>query len=467
MRAFLPLVVLLAGACAARRGVPAVPAPAAAPAPALAPVSTASAGEAEGEEDSGNLALAEAAYEEGLSSFEGGRPFEGRAGIRKAFGLLTDELQDPGLASALKDDFLAMLGKARSWEPVEPSERPALAVAEEELRSATPARLQAQVGKHRIAVDPDNEITRKFISIYTRQRPKSVEEALGRSGRYRAMMLRRLREAGLPEELFYLVMTESEYLPMARSRTGAAGLWQFMPGTARRYGLKVSFWVDERYDPEKATAAAVRYLKDLREWFGDWHLAVAAYNRGENGIGRDLAFTRATDFGTVSRRGALPGETQHYVPKFMACVLIGEDPGRYGLRPVYEEPFAFDTAEVDKPLSLAVAAQAAGVPEDRLKALNPELAAWATPPETTYALRVPKGSREAFLSALAQVKDWNPGPELVRYRVQAGDSLGKIAGRFRTTVKAVMALNGLKTSRRLRPGTVLKVRPGRKKSSRR
>lgn len=414
-----------------------------------------------------NDALASAAelYDAALSDFRAGREDAGRAELKKAFSTFVDGLDDDDLPDVLRPDFAAMIEKARNWPGAE-SEGPAapdLDVPESALRAAASTTTFKMRG---VRVDPDNPIAQKFISIYTRQRPASVEAALARSGRYRAMISAELKKKGLPPELLYLVMVESEYRPDVVSPSGAAGLWQFMPGTARKYGLEVSYWVDERYDPIKSTRAAVRYLSDLYRWFGDWELALAAYNRGEGGIGRDLRYSRSLDFNGLSGRKALPSETDHYVPKFMACVLIGRDPEKYGLHPKYEAPEPYDEAVLPRDLDLTVAAKCAGTTEAELRRLNPELRAWCTPKDRPgFALRLPAGSKSAFEVALAKVSDWNPGPTMVRYKVRRGDSLGKIAKLYHTTVKGILANNKIRSARLIRPGTTLVIKPGRAHSS--
>lgn len=412
------------------------------------------------------LKAAQESYERAMAGFRAGQAEEARTELRGAFALLSGTIDEERLTEALKTDFLSMLEKIRAWERPEPilEEPNELAVSEEALRSEAPA---APKGSRRaksltIKVDPNNELTKRFIHLYATKRPESVENALARSGRFREMIYRELRKAGLPRELFYLVMTESEYKLNAVSRSGAAGLWQFMPFTGRKYGLEVSYWVDERFHPDKATAAAIRYLKDLHDWFGDWHLAMAAYNRGEGGLGRDMEFTRASDFEVLSDRKGLPSETHQYVPKFMACVLIGEDPGAYGLKPKYETPLEYETVKLDRDLDLGLAAKAAGTDKETIQQLNPHVRAWCTPKNRPgFEFRVPKGTTQRFWEHLATVNNWNPGPEFVRYRVQRGDILSKIARRYNTTVHNIIQLNGIHNPRALRPGTTLRVRPGK------
>lgn len=412
------------------------------------------------------LKQAESLYEGGVGELAQGRVPEGRARLKEAFELLLTNVEEEHLAAELQADFAGMLEKVRTWEgpPTQEQDPTGLDASEDVLKALPTGSLPEGNGQkeHAIAIDPENEVVKKYLVLYTQKRKDTVEEALARSARYRPYIETELRKAGLPPELFWLVMAESEYKLHALSRAGAAGLWQFMPFTGRKYGLEVSFWVDERYHPEKATQAAIRYLSDLYQWFGDWHLAMAAYNRGENGIGRDLSFTRATDFKLLYRRGAMPLETRHYVPKFMACVLIGENPGKYGLEPRYESPDRYDEVEIDRPLDLELAAKAAGVDKEAIQRLNPHLRAWCTPPDRKgFKLRVPAGTKEKLLAHLAGVEDWNPGPSFVRYRVRRGDFLGKIALRYRTSVQNIMKLNNIRNPRLLRPGMTLKIRPGR------
>lgn len=411
-----------------------------------------------------SLQRAQRLYDQGLKEFRAGRPESGRASLAEAFSLLLSELDEETLPESLRDDFAGMLDKTRHWDEIQEGGEaaPDLAVSAEALE-AVASTSTVSVKMRGISADADNPLVARFVDVYTRRRPGSMEEALARSGRYRGMILAALREKGLPPQLFHLVMTESEFKHDAVSRSRAAGLWQFMPETARRYGLEVSYWVDERYAPEKATGAAVRYLHDLYQWFGDWDLALAAYNRGEGGLGRDMRSSRSPDFSSLAGRGSLPAETHYYVPKFKACVLIGENPERYGLRPRYEAPEPYDVVTLPRALDLEIAARCAQAKPEAIRRLNPQLRAWCTPKNRPdFALRVPQGSKEAVQACLAQVKDWSPGPALVRYRVMAGDSLGRIARRHRTTVKALLGANTVRNPRLIRPGMLLLIPPGRR-----
>lgn len=314
-----------------------------------------------------------------------------------------------------------------------------------------------------IHIDANDPLVKKYVALYTGSLRDRTQAAFDRMGKYMDMVSRTIEEERMPRELIYLPVVESEYHLFAVSKAGAVGLWQFMPTTAKYAGLKVNYWVDERRDPDKSTRAAMKTLKSLYDWFDDWHLALAAYNRGMYGIQRDLEFTRSTDFTLLSKRQGIPLETEQYVPKLMALVLIGDNAAEYGFRPPRASTAsAPDTVVLNRPLDLKVAAACAGVSETVIRELNPSVRLWVTPSnEPHFAFKVPAGSKDRFQAALAQVKDWNPSPGFVRYTVQKGDILGRIAARFRTTPAAIQRENNLASAHRLRPGQVLVVRPGR------
>ena len=403
-------------------------------------------------------------YYEAQEQFRQGNYDSSRGKIDKAFGLISSIIAEQSLVTEVQPQWESLVDKIQETQapdlPI--SSSTFLDVPKQDLESTvvSTSALSSQ-NKYTITIEADNNLVRKFIAYYSRGRRETVLRALERSGLYRGIILAALAKAKLPRELFYLVMTESEYKPAAYSRSGAAGLWQLMPSTARRLGLKVNYWVDERFDPEKSTAAAVKYLKELYDLFEDWHLALAAWNRGENGIGKDMRAAKVTDLSSLSQM--LPQETESFVPKFMACVLIGDNPKEYGFEPRYEEAVSYDTVIIEKPLDFKIAAQCAQTTEDVLRRLNPAIRAWCTPLQyPRFELRIPKGSREHFAGALAEVKDWNPSRGVVRHKVRPGEALSKIARKYRTTVKEIVADNRIANPKRLRPGQVLTIRPGRK-----
>lgn len=316
---------------------------------------------------------------------------------------------------------------------------------------------------YQFTLPPDDPLVQKYVALYTGPLKERTQAALDRMALHQEMILKTLRAEGLPDELLFLPIVESEYQPFAVSRAGAVGMWQFMPTTARYAGLKVNYWIDERRDPVKSTKAALKVLKSLFEWFDDWSLALAAYNRGMYGIQRDLEFTRSADFNALSKRQGIPKETEHYVPKMMAISLIAQDFKAHGLRtPDPRRRPVPDDVILEKPLDLKVAAAAAKTTEDVIRELNPSVRLWCTPQnESQFVFRVPAGTKDRFLAALSEVKDWTPSPGMVKYKVQKGDVLGRVAQRYRTTAAAIQRDNKLTNPNRVRPGQVLVIRPGR------
>ena len=193
----------------------------------------------------------------------------------------------------------------------------------------------------------ENPRVRYFINQFSKSGRNDLERALARSGKYMPMIAQVLHEEGVPEELAYLALIESGFVTHSSSSSGAAGLWQFVSGTARRYGLKIDSWVDERRDPIKSTRAAAAYLKDLHNYFGRWYLAIAAYNAGQGAIDKAIQSSGATDFWTLSTKAKLNEETRNFVPKFVAASLIASDPQKYGfIDLVYEPPMDYEEMEV-------------------------------------------------------------------------------------------------------------------------
>lgn len=227
--------------------------------------------------------------------------------------------------------------------------------------------------------------------------------ALSRSGRYVPRMSKILKREGLPEELVYLPLIESGFQPHAVSRAGAVGPWQLIPGTGRRYGLRIDRYVDERRDPVKSTQAAARYLKDLYAMFGDWHLSLAAYNTGEQNISRILERGRAEDFWEMSERGYLCRETRDFVPGFLAASQIATAPEAYGFDPPQEESPRYDVVAVKRPLPLSTIARLSRTSTDAIKELNPALQRGIVPPDG-YAVRLPEGSKDVFEVACADLE---------------------------------------------------------------
>src|SRR5438874_1602446 len=246
-----------------------------------------------------------------------------------------------------------------------------------------------------------NDDVQYFLDRFTGSRRIVVELWMSRSGRYLAMIQEVFRNQGLPTDLAFTAMIESGFNPRAVSRVGAKGLWQFMAPTARRYGLRVDRWVDERLDPEKSTVAAASYLRDLHNQFGSWALAQAAYNAGEVKVTRAIRATGSSDFWALAQTNHLRRETKEFVPQIHAATLIGEDPARYGFEFTEPEPPLLELVTVPSSTDLRRLAVRSGITLATLRALNPVLVRAVTPPGAPWRLVVPAGMSERVKVALA------------------------------------------------------------------
>jgi len=301
-----------------------------------------------------------------------------------------------------------------------------------------------------------NDKVKTLIHHFQTRRSDVITRAFGRASRHLPMMRRIFREKGLPEDLLNLAFIESAVNPRATSRAKAAGIWQFMPSTGRRYGMRSSFWLDERRDPEKSTRGAAEYLKRLYDMFGDWPLALAAYNAGEGKLQAAIRRQRTRDYWRLR----LPRETRYFVPAFMAMTIIAREPERYGFSPPPDAPHEVDVVSLDHPTDLKTIAEAAATTAEEIRELNPELIRWATPPDMAqYTLRIPAGRRDEFLETLEQI----PPEERItwiRHPIRKGETPASIARRYGVDLQAVLDLNGLRKRRALlRPGGFLLIPP--------
>jgi membrane-bound lytic murein transglycosylase D len=305
----------------------------------------------------------------------------------------------------------------------------------------------------------DNEHVQRELRSFTTVERELFLEGYRRSGLYRPMILSRLEKAGLPAQLSWLPLVESWFKVRALSRASALGMWQFISSTGVRYGLDRDTWVDDRLDPEKATDAAIAYLTDLHGLFGDWPKALAAYNCGE---ARVLRLSRQSaddylDFWDLYEM--LPAETRRYVPRLLAALQIVENPSKFGM--TLPEPDALPanvgSVQVARSVKLDRLDAALGLPATTLASLNPALRRQATP-KRAYNLRVPAGREENLLSQLGSLPEWTPPvAQFATHRVRSGETLARIAGRYGTSVSALMRANGLRSASRLRVGQRLRV----------
>jgi peptidoglycan lytic transglycosylase D len=317
----------------------------------------------------------------------------------------------------------------------------------------------------------------QFINFFVTGPGRStMETGLQRSGRYRQMVERVFKEERVPLDLIWLAQAESVWKPAALSRAAAKGIWQFIPATGTRFGLAQTAWVDQRSSPESSTRAAARYLRWLHEHFaGDWMLAMAAYNSGENRVDSAVAKCGYADFWELHRRGLLPLETRNYVPIILSIIIVSKNQKRYGFNVKPDLPVNFDTFDVPSQTDLKVAADLIGVPYEVLQELNPELRRGASPPGQRYPIRIPKGMKKQFEIAYVNLPEdqrvrkvvvprdevaEDRGPyrvQVASYQVRRGDTLAALARKTGVSVKELARLNRMSARGELRKGQTVKL----------
>ena len=291
-----------------------------------------------------------------------------------------------------------------------------------------------------------NEHVEKEIRLFQGPERDFFIESYKRSGRYMDNIVKALDEAGLPRDLAWLPLIESGFKSRALSSARALGLWQFIPSTGYKFGLKRDTWIDERLDSEKATAAAIAYMKELHLMFGDWMTVLAGYNCGENAVLRRIREQKVNyldNFWDLYQQ--LPRETARYVPRFLATLHIIKNPAKYGFD--LEQPYAplsYESVSIQKPVQLSVVAKEIDVPAAELSDLNVELRQQITP-ETPYLLRVPVGKGDVLLANLDKIPEWSPPKNaFVYHRVKRGETLSTIAMKYRMSVSGIRSANNIR-----------------------
>lgn len=306
------------------------------------------------------------------------------------------------------------------------------------------ARAEAQIKETRSDLPlVINDYVASYINFYSTRGHGTLERALVRSGRYHDMITRVLREEGVPQDLVYLAEAESGFEPLALSRAGARGMWQFMASRGKGYGLQRSWWIDERQDPEKSTRAAAHHLRDLYNQFGDWYLAMAAYNSGPGNVQQAVRRTGYADFWELYKRNVLPKETKNYVPIILAFTVMAKNPAQYGLGKIQPAlPLETDTVRINYPVDLRLVAECVDTDLSTLTELNPSLLRLTTPKDSVYDLRLPLGTKDKFEQAMAAI----PVDKRVAWRyhhVATGDTLDTIARHYHTSPNAIREVNNL------------------------
>jgi len=294
--------------------------------------------------------------------------------------------------------------------------------------------------------------------LLAQERRSRVARILLRSEMYVPVIQQYLREEGVPEELAYLVGVESGFTAHARSRAGAVGWWQFMAPTGRKYGLRIDWWIDERQDLEKSTRAAARYLRDLFKMFGDWKLAMAAYNCGENGVARAIKKQGTRDYVSLH----LPRETRNFVPSYLAMRHLCRHRERYEFPKTGAKPPSWVKVRVGSSVDLRVIAECSGSSYEDIKDLNRELLRWCTPPDyKEYRVAIPLQGHPGFQEKLAKTTTAS-GLKWIKHRVSPGESLSVIASHYGIPMREIAQLNSVRNCNRISVGDILLIptKPG-------
>ncbi len=300
-----------------------------------------------------------------------------------------------------------------------------------------------------------NDQIKKTIRLYTEKRRGDLEAGLQNAQPYLEMITKKLQQRSLPQEILWIPLIESGFNPTAKS-FGAVGMWQLIPATARRFGLRVDDWLDERADPEQSTEAALDTLEYLYEKTGSWLLSFAAYNLGEARIINAINTHNTTDYWELVRKKEIPSQTNYYVSAILALSYILRNPAKYGMPELNIQPFPWsDTLYVDEAVDLRFLAQCLGIDEKELLKLNPSLKRGRIPPKSTnFPLRIPYGTRDNFLEKYMELPSYKPA-NVITHRVEMGETLSRIAEKYNSSVEAIMSLNKMEESFIRAGGTLL------------
>lgn len=389
-------------------------------------------------------------------AYPGGALSEPR--LAEAFRRTVEAIHEQEVATVTDNDNL----KEEGTEPAAIDE-----VGDMPLPEGVPSENTRRAAQEEVAAVPTDfpvEINNRVLAsveLYQGRLREWFQAALDRGAPYIPHIQRVFAAEGIPQDLAYVALVESAFHATALSRSKAKGVWQFVAGTGRMYGLKQDYWVDERSDPIKATVAAAKYLKSLHGIFGDWNLALAGYNAGEGRVLRAMARTGADDYWSLTQGRVLRQETRNYVPLIHAAILIGKSPDRYGFSYAPALLPEFDTVSVDGSYDLRFIADCADSDIDTLRRLNPELRRMLTPASRSYGVRVPGGAAADVTDCVAAAPSHRRA-QLRTHVVSRGQNLSAIARRYGTSTRELAAANGISTRQRLQAGMDLVIPVGAK-----
>ena len=418
------------------------------------------------------LARVENEYQAGLVSYQAGRKDAAKLDFDNAFNTLLESKLDIRSDDRLEKEFDRMvegvnhldLGDSFSDSEAQKSEPAPIDETNGITPSADPnVRAKAQADIKSTHSDLPLMMTDQvagYISYFSNRGRGSFERAFARSGRYHDMMVRILKQEGVPQDLIYLAQAESGFQPTAVSRAGARGIWQFMSSRARGYGLQRSLWVDDRQDPEKSTRAAAQHLRDLYGQFGDWYLAMAAYNSGPGTVQAAVRRTGYADFWELYRRNVLPKITRNYIPIILAVTIMTKNLSHYGFDDVsMDEPSAFDAVTINYPVDLRLVADCVDATPAQLEQLNPSLLRLSTPKDGAFELHLPAGTKPQYETSIAAI----PSGMRLWWRypmVHSGDTLASLARTYHVTARSIAEANGLDgTDLQNNPRLIIPVAP--------
>ncbi len=415
---------------------------------------------------------AEGAYRSGVENYRAGRLDAARLDFDSAVDLMLTSGMDLKADPQLFDEFDHLLSAVNSLEMAalkqgngfSPTLEAAPLDAANEVTFPANAALTAKVEAELKTTKSDfplvvNDYVAGFISYFTNSQAGHAHllRSLERAGKYKDMILKDLKDEGVPQDLIYLAVAESGFQPqVVNAQSGAGGMWQFMPFQGA-YGLSRNGWFDERFDPEKSSKAYARYMKELYNQFGDWYLAMAAYNWGPGNVQRSVMRTGYADFWELYRRNVLPMATKNYVPGIIAAIIMSKNPAQYGLdKVVPNDPVVYDTVSVDYAIDLRLIADMTNSTLQELVALNPSLLRMTTPRDIPFDLHIPVGTHDIFQERVKQI----PEDKRASWRfhvVRSGETIDGIATALHAHVSDIIEANELKPGAELELGDELVV----------